>query len=84
MFLGKILPRPSKISLESLDLIDDEDKVTPAPEFYIGKLKGPPSFPDHSDNKEHDFLDWCFKRDIVWSLASAVSVTTNEETAHTI
>jgi hypothetical protein len=76
--LGEVPSRASKIGLKSHDLIDNEDEVTPVPEFYIGRLKEPPSFPDHSDNEEHDLLDECFKRDIVWSLASAVSVNTNE------
>ena len=31
-----------------------------------------------------DLLDECFKRDIVWSLASAVSVNTNEETTNNV
>ncbi|CAB4022567.1 Hypothetical predicted protein [Paramuricea clavata] len=68
----------------NLDLIDDEDEVKTVPEFYVGKLKGPPLFPDHSDNEEHDLLDECLKRDIVWSLPSAVSVNTNEETANNV
>ena len=84
MSLGEVPSRTSEIGLKSLDLIDDEDEVTPVSEFYIGKLKGPPSFPDHSDNEEHDLLDECFKRDIVWSLASAVSVNTNEETTNNV
>ena len=84
MSLGEVPSRASEIGLNSLDLINDEDEVTPVPEFYIGKLKGPPSFPDHSDNEEHDLLDECLKRDIVWSLASAVSVNTNEETTNNV
>ena len=74
MLLGEFPPRASETGLESLDLIDDEDGVTPVPEFYISKLRGPPSFPDHSDNEEHDLLDECFKRDVVWSLASSIAV----------
>jgi hypothetical protein len=82
--LGEVPSRASEIELKSFDLIDDEDEVTPVPEFNIGKLKGPSSFLDQSDNEEHDLLDECLKRDIVWSLASAVSVNTNEETTNNV
>ena len=40
--------------------------------YKIQQKKEPPSVTDYEDCKDHDLLDWCMKRDIVWVVVSAL------------